>query len=53
MINHGRKWAGCASALKWAGCASALKWAGCALALKWDTQLFLLSQKIHVRIVGC
>ena len=26
MINHARKWAGCASALKWAGCASALKW---------------------------
>ena len=33
MINHARKWAGCASALKWAGCASALKWAGCASAL--------------------
>ena len=53
MINHARKWAGCASALKWAGCASALKWVGCASALKWDTRLFLLSQKIHVRIVGC
>ena len=44
MINHARKWAGCASALKWAGCASALKW---------DTLLFLLSRKIHVCIVRC
>ena len=52
MINHARKWAGCASALKWVGCASALKWAGCASALKWDIlQLFFLSRKIHVRIV--
>ena len=53
MINHARKWGGSASALKWAGCASAPKWAGCASALKWDTLLFMLSQKIHVRIVGC
>ena len=62
MINHARKWAGCAStlkwvrcasAIKWAGCASALKWAGCASALKWDILLFFLSLKIHVRIVRC